>query len=109
MLKNFNIEFENQKMFEWLRYENPLVLDFYIPKYNVAVECQGVQHYTPVGFGCKDEEKIVSMFNLVKDRDKTKKHLCEKHGIKILYYTKEKIKEDNTFTNLDDLKKQITG
>ncbi len=109
MLKNVGIELEGQKTFEWLRYENPLVLDFYLPEYNVAIECQGVQHYQPVGFGCKSEEKIHEMFELVKDRDRVKKQLCEEHGVKILYYTKENVDNENTFTNIDELKKQITG
>ena len=109
MLKNAGIELEGQKTFEWLRYENPLVLDFYLPKYNVAIECQGVQHYQPVGFGCKSEEKIHEMFELIKDRDKTKKQLCEEHGVKILYYTKENVTDSGTFTSVEELKKQITG
>ena len=108
MLKNAGIELEGQKTFEWLRYENPLVLDFYLPEYNIAIECQGIQHYQPVGFGCKNEEKIQEMFELVRDRDKTKKILCEKHGIKILYYTKENVADSSTFTSVEDLKKQIT-
>ena len=109
MLKNAGIELEGQKTFEWLRYENPLVLDFYLPEYNIAIECQGVQHYQPVGFGCKSEEKIHEMFELVIDRDRVKKQLCEEHGVKILYYTKENVDNENTFTNIDELKKQITG
>ena len=31
-------------------------LDFYLPDYNVAIECQGEQHFKPVDFGGKGKE-----------------------------------------------------
>ena len=42
-LKSENIKFEKQKKFEWLGRQS---LDFYLPEYNVAIECQGIQHFT---------------------------------------------------------------
>lgn len=80
-LKLNNIEFDEQKKFEWLRYHNPLRLDFYLPKYNIAIECQGKQHFNPVKtWGGNDELKDRQL------RDKIKKELCENHGIKVIYY-----------------------
>ena len=57
-------------------------LDFYLPKYNVAIECQGEQHFKPIEFWGGDkglEEQI--------ERDERKFNLCESNGLNILYYT----------------------
>ena len=47
LLKNIGIEYEREKTFFWLKNNdgNNLKLDFYLPKYNIAIECQGLQHY----------------------------------------------------------------
>ena len=79
LLFDNNIEFEFQKRFEWLK---PLSLDFYLPKYNIAIECQGEQHFMPIEFFGGEEK-----FNKTKNYDKLKKELCEKNGIELLYYS----------------------
>lgn len=77
-----NIKFQYQKKFKWL---GNLSLDYYLPKYNLAIECQGVQHFKPIAhFGGE------TMFKKLIDRDHHKNELCLKHGIQILYYTKYK-------------------
>lgn len=50
-LNENNIEYEYQKRFSDLvgLGGKPLSYDFYLPKYNVLIECQGQQHYMPVG------------------------------------------------------------
>ena len=102
-VKNFldknNIKFEQQKSFIWLKNKKTLFLDFYLPDYSIGIECQGIQHYEPVEFfgGIrKFKEQILN--------DEIKKQLCSKHGITILYYTKN---NDNHITNLSDLKYKI--
>jgi hypothetical protein len=35
---------EKQKKFKWLGRQS---LDFYLPDYNIAIECQGIQHFEP--------------------------------------------------------------
>lgn len=47
-LNNLDIEFETQKMFKDLKYRKNLSYDFYIPKYNLLIEYQGLQHYQPI-------------------------------------------------------------
>lgn len=65
---------------------NSQSLDFYLPDYNIAIECQGRQHFKPVDyFGGKVE------FDKIVKRDKRKYNLCIDNGIKLLYYTKAKI------------------
>lgn len=77
LLEN-NIKFDYQKKFEWLGLQS---LDFFIPKYNVAIECQGIQHFQNVDyFGGENGLKQR------KEKDKIKRNLCNKNGIKLLYY-----------------------
>lgn len=103
-----NIQNIPQKKFDWLRFEEPLILDFFLPDYNIAIECQGLQHYEPVGFGCKNKKKIFEQFEKVKKRDAIKYDLCKNNGISILYYTREANKEnENTFTDKEELRKKI--
>lgn len=90
------------KCFEWLKNKNKLELDFYLPDYNTAIECQGIQHFEPRDyFGGEDEYK-----GIIK-RDCKKKKLCDKYNIRLFYYTKnnyENIKiynKENTYTNID--------
>ena len=98
-LNDNDIEFEQQKTFEWLKFKNHLYLDFYLPKYNKAIECQGIQHFKPVNFfGC--EECFIKTI----ERDDIKQRLCENNGIKIIYFTnKSNCYDNSTITSLKDL------
>lgn len=78
ILDEDNIDFEFQKKFNWLGQQS---LDFYLPEYNIAIECQGKQHF---GIGLWIEKEG---FETIINRDKKKKLLCEENGIKMLYYT----------------------
>ena len=74
-----NIQYEQQKRFKWLGTQS---LDFYLPKYNVAIECQGEQHFKSIDFfGGKEILKL----NI--ERDERKKHLCEENDVKLLYFS----------------------
>lgn len=67
-----------------------MTLDFYLPDYDIGIECQGRQHFVPVdAFGGK------MGFEDTVTRDKTKKRLCEENGIKLLYFTE--LKKYNVF------------
>lgn len=71
-------DFEEQKKFEWL---GKLRLDFYLPNDNIAIECQGKQHFEPIEhFG--GQETLTEVIQ----RDQNKKQLCEEHNINLLYY-----------------------
>ena len=103
MLEENGIEYIQEcdyDTFNWLKKQR---LDFYIPKYNVAVECQGEQHYFPVGFGCLSESAVRERFKNILKYDKRKKEECEKHSIKLLYFTTEKLKKDIEFVDLEKL------
>ena len=79
LLKENNINFIRQYRSKWLGSQS---LDFYLPDYNIAIECQGIQHYEPISFfgGKKAFEK--QLFN-----DKLKKEKCFKNNVKLLLYS----------------------
>ena len=77
------ITYDYQKRFKWLGRQS---LDFYLPDYNVGIECQGEQHFFPVDFANKGIEWACKQFNKTVSLDEHKKDLCEKHGIKLLYF-----------------------
>lgn len=81
ILENNNINFKyNEFNFDWLRIKRGLQLDFYLPNYNIAIECQGIQHFEAFDF-FGGEEKLFRC----QERDRIKKILCEEHGVKLYY------------------------
>lgn len=104
LLKEHNIYFENHVTsirLKWLGYKH---LDFYLPDYNIAIECQGEQHYEPVKFGGISEERAVKNFELQKQRDVEKQKLCLDNNIELIYFTKRKYNYlSNVITNENKL------
>ena len=96
-LKNENIKYEYRCHFEWL---GNLELDFYLPEYNVAIECQGLQHFEPIEHFGGIERFIKQIEN-----DKFKMEKCCEQKIKLLYFSN--LKKENTITNLNVLKEKI--
>jgi len=88
-LNKHNISFEHRMQFKWLGKKH---LDFYLPDYNVAIECQGIEHFEPRDFfgGANDFKNTII-------RDKEKKILCNNNKVKLLYYSN--LKNYNTFLN----------
>lgn len=82
-----NVTFEEEKILAFFRNgKSHLSVDFYLPDYNIAIECQGIQHYKPTNFGGKlNINEMTNNYILQKERDNRKKILCEQNGIKILY------------------------
>jgi len=67
-----------------------LELDVFIPSLNIGIEYQGIQHFEPIEhWGGK------ASLEQVMERDKRKKRLCKKNGIKLvfLYYNEELSRE----------------
>ena len=82
-LDDMGIAYDYQKHFDWLGRQS---LDFYLPDYNMGIECQGEQHFFPVDFAGNGVEWACKEFDKLIKRDKRKKALCEKHGVKLLYF-----------------------
>ena len=93
-LKENGINYESQKSFKWLKYKNKLKLDFYLPEYNIAIECQGEQHYESKDCFGGEEEYIE-----IVERDLVKHNKCIENGISIIYYTNLKEGIVNKFLN----------
>ena len=81
--KNINFNYRKRDI-KWL---NGLELDFYLPDYNIAIECQGIQHFKPTNFGHRDKNSIVNDYERTVERDKKKFKLCEENGVKLLYFS----------------------
>lgn len=101
-LKRNKIDFIPQKRFSFIGKKS---LDFYLPSYKVAIECQGVQHYKDIPFF-----KSKNQYN----RDLIKFNECLVNGIKVLYYTDylnkkiiPKTFKKSTFFNLREMLKTI--
>lgn len=93
-IKNILIEkdilFEEQKHFEWL---GLMSVDFYLPQYNTAIECQGIQHFEPRDFSGHNLLQAKLNFEIQKERDTRKYNLCKEHNLTLLYYSIIKPKE----------------
>lgn len=71
-----------EKRFPWLGLKS---LDIYIPKYNIAIEYQGKQHFMPLDFfgGEKAYQETIK-------RDELKYNLCQINNVHLFYFSKEK-------------------
>ena len=82
LLKQNNIKFEQQKRFKWLGRQS---LDFYLPDYNIVIECQGKQH-----FESRDRFGGINGLNERLEKDNRKKCVCEKNNVRMVYYANYK-------------------
>lgn len=106
LLTENNIFFEEQKKFPWLGGKS---LDFYLPQHNIAIECQGKQHFGEGGWS-KNKAKRDEFLLSQKERDIEKYTSCEEHGIKILYYSNFNFKDEyfsKVFLSREELIKEI--
>ena len=103
LMKN-GIEFTFNKKFEWLKNKKMLSLDFYLPEYNVGIECQGEQHLI-------SGREFTNTNQL--ENDVIKNKLCAENGVKLLYFGDTNINKvnlnkylyntGNYFTNREEL------
>lgn len=78
-LEEYNIEFITEKEFDDLYYIKKLRFDFYIEKYNLLIEFDGIQHFKEVDFfGGKEY-----LYN-VQLRDSIKNNYCKEKNINLL-------------------------
>lgn len=56
--------------------------DFYLPRYNVAIEYNGKQHYEAIAYF--NSLKKQSSFEYQQQRDERKRQYCRDHGIKLI-------------------------
>lgn len=99
-----NIDFEKQKTFDWLMYKGHQYIDFYVPKYKYAIECQGIQHFKPASFFTKNYDTAENGFKEIMTRDDNKKRLCKENDIRIIYFSHKNlfIENKSNITNIFD-------
>ena len=54
-----------------------LRFDFYLPTYNLCIEYDGEQHFSPIDFANKGSEWANSSFNQNQKRDEIKNQYCK--------------------------------
>lgn len=79
LLTDNNIKYIPQKRFDDCRDVFPLPFDFYLPRYNICIECDGIQHFEPVDhFGGEEQFKIRT------NHDQIKTNYCLLNGIELI-------------------------
>jgi ssDNA-binding Zn-finger/Zn-ribbon topoisomerase 1 len=101
ILTNNNINFiQNYKGFDWLKNVRNLELDFYLPEYNIGVECQGEQHFISVEYFGGEEG-----LQYIQANDNIKKQLCEEHNLRLFYINYN----DNIEKKMEEIICYLTG
>ena len=80
-LQNHNITFESQKTFNDLLGigNRKLSYDFYLPDYNMLIECQGKQHAQPIEYFGGEKK-----FKIQQEHDKRKREYANNNGYRLL-------------------------
>ena len=92
-LKAMKIEFETQKTFEDCKDKRCLKFDFFIPKQNLIIEYDGIQHFSPTSFGNDADYNL--KYNV--KHDKIKEEYCKKNNLKLLRISYE------DFDNIEEI------
>ena len=82
ILQKYNIKYIPQKLYNGLigLGNGSLSYDFYLPDYNLLIECQGEQHE----HYCKGLHKTKKDFERQLEHDKRKREYAKQHNIKLL-------------------------
>lgn len=84
-----DIKYQVQKKFD----DFDLRFDFYLPDYNVIIECDGAQHFRTLNSDWSSPYKLQE----TRKRDSRKKEYCDSHGITLLqipFWDKSKLNID---------------
>lgn len=84
LLNQYKVEYISQYKFDNCKHIRPLPFDFYLPKYNMCIEYDGLQHYEPVCFGDRSIEQSKYSFEQQKIKDNIKTQYCQENKIKLL-------------------------
>jgi len=88
-LDNNNIEYKREYIFNDCKNIKELRYDFYLPKYNLCIEYNGLQHYKPIEhFGGMDT------FINQKLKDKIKVEYCKNNNIQLIIIKYDEVIED---------------
>ena len=96
------IEYIRGKKNKWLGKQH---LDFYLPQYNAAIECQGEQHFGLGGWAKNGRLKKIN------ELDKRKHKLCSENSVKLFYYSNvldDIFLGEKVYHNINELMEEIT-
>ena len=84
-LTKHNIEFEEQKRFKDCKDKQTLPFDFYVPKYKLCIEFDGLQHFKKIKWNknMSDEQSELN-FNYIQSHDQIKTEYCKSNNINLL-------------------------
>jgi very-short-patch-repair endonuclease len=82
ILKLLNIEFIEQTSFDGCKNKLPLRFDFYLPKHNIIIEYDGIDHFKPVTRS-KNDNLSEKRFKMIQVNDKIKNNYCLTKNIKL--------------------------
>ena len=66
-------------------------IDFFLPDFRVAIECQGIQHFQPTDFAGRGKEWAEQEYKHNIELDCRKQILCNECDIKLIYFTHEDV------------------
>lgn len=87
ILDRYNINYVyNKQYFKDLINKNNNILrpDFILPKYKIWIEFDGIQHFTPKGFGIKDKKQILENFKVIQENDFIKNEYAKINNWKMI-------------------------
>ena len=109
-LDELNIQYFHKFKFNDCKFKRLLEFDFYLPKYNIIIEYNGLQHYENVNWSGKlTNEQMNDMLKINKARDNVKLEYCKENDLLLLnisYLDLEYIKYIITH-KINDMEKNI--
>lgn len=93
ILDTNKVNYDYQCGYRKLKWMGTQTLDFYLPDTNIAIECQGEQHFLPVDFGGHGREWAEKLLEKNIKRDALKRQKCKENGVELIYYADKKYKE----------------
>lgn len=83
-LQQHKINYIPQKSFPDCRDQRPLPFDFYLPDYNILIEYDGEQHFSPVNFGGVSNEEAFKNLKITQYHDAIKTKYCQENNITLI-------------------------
>ena len=96
IFNELGVRYQVQKKFN----DFDMRFDFYLPDYNIAIECDGAQHFRSINNEWDSETKLQE----TRARDKAKQKYCQEHNITLIQIPFW----DHKTLNVENLKKVIT-
>lgn len=85
VLINEHVKFVREQTFPWLGMKK---FDFFLPDYNVAIECQGEQHFIPIDFAGNGCDWSAEQLHKTQERDNLKIEASKANNITLYHFLK---------------------